>query len=63
MEIIGSDQSDVQRIGGVGVRVQFDETSICNGRLIVNPSSALDDVVGTQWIICGVVHNDCRSFF
>lgn len=45
----------IPRIGGEGQIVQLDETAICRGRIISNPSSEIDDIPGVQWIIGGVV--------
>jgi hypothetical protein len=62
MDIIGNYEIESLKIGGAGIRVQFDETAICNGRLIIKPSNTQDDVFGTQWIIGDVVQNDSRQF-
>ena len=35
-----------ERIGGIGTRVQIDETAICRGRIILNPSSRYDETPG-----------------
>ncbi|KAF9761437.1 hypothetical protein NGRA_2645 [Nosema granulosis] len=45
------------------VRVQLDETAICNCMFITNPSSTYDDIFGVQWILFGVVEENCREFF
>ncbi|WUR04946.1 DDE-TNP-IS1595 domain-containing protein [Vairimorpha necatrix] len=62
MEIIASESDDSYQIGGTSVRVQFDETAICNGLIVSNPSSTLDSMPGIQWIIGGIVEGNCREF-
>lgn len=52
-----------EMIGGVGVEVQIDETAICNGAIITNPSSAYDNTPNTQWLIGGIENNESQSFF
>ena len=42
------------KIGGEGIRVQFDEIAICNGELIPNPSSTLDNKPNVQWLVVGL---------
>ncbi|KAG0416762.1 hypothetical protein EQH57_1111 [Dictyocoela roeselum] len=32
-----------KKIGGKNTRVQIDETAICRGKIIINPSDTLDD--------------------
>jgi hypothetical protein len=50
------------KIGGENVRVQVDETVICNGEIIVTPTSTMDDKYGIQWIVGAVVEGNCREF-
>ena len=50
------------KIGGEGIGVQFDETAICNGELIPNPSSTLDNKPYIQWLVGGVEEGNCRNF-
>lgn len=51
------------RIGGEGIVVQVDETAICNGRIILNPSSSIDEIDGVQWIVGGVVEGSPSEIF
>lgn len=62
MEQIGDNTTNNNQIGGADVRVQFDETAICNGLVVINPSSTLDNAPGIQWIVGGVVEGNCREF-
>jgi hypothetical protein len=50
------------KIGEENVRVQVDETAICNGEIIVNPTSTMDDKYGIQWIVGAVVEGNCCGF-
>ena len=50
------------KMGGEGIGVQFDETAICNGELIPNPSSTLDNKPYIQWLVGGVEEGNCRNF-
>ena len=50
------------KIGGEGIRVQLDETAICNGELISNPSSTLDNKPNVQWLVGGIEGTNCRNF-
>ena len=50
------------KIGGEGIGVQFDETAICNGELIPNPSSTIDNKPNIQWLVGGVEEGNCRNF-
>ncbi|KAG0435096.1 hypothetical protein DMUE_4888 [Dictyocoela muelleri] len=52
-----------EMIGGVGLEVQIDETAICNGTIITNPSSAFDDIPNPQWLIRSIENNERQSFF
>lgn len=63
MDVLGSETGIVERIGGEGVRVQIDETAICNGLVISDPSNSLDNLPNIQWIVGGVVEGDCKKFF
>ncbi|KAF7685962.1 hypothetical protein CDIK_3289 [Cucumispora dikerogammari] len=53
----------VAKIGGSGTFVQIDETDICKGRIILNPSSAYDDIKGAQWLVGGVTEGVKKEFF
>ena len=50
------------KIGGEGIGVQFDETAICNGELIPNPSSTLDNKPNVQWLVRDLEERNCRNF-
>ena len=50
------------KIGGEGIRVQFDEAAICNGELNPNPSSTLDNKLNVQWLVGSVEEVNCRNF-
>ncbi|KAG0421375.1 hypothetical protein DMUE_6296, partial [Dictyocoela muelleri] len=52
-----------QKIGGPGIRVQIDETAICRGKIILNPSNTLDDMEGIQWLVGGIEETIQRKFF
>ncbi|KAG0425750.1 hypothetical protein DMUE_6014 [Dictyocoela muelleri] len=51
------------KIGGNGIAVQIDETAICRGRIIQNPSSTLDETPGIQWLIGGVEVSESKKIF
>ena len=51
------------KISGEGIRVQFDETAICNGELIPNPSSTLDNKPNVQWLLGGAEEGNCGALF
>ena len=42
--------------------MQFDETAICNGELIPNPSSTLDNKPNVQWLLGGAEEGNYRNF-
>lgn len=63
LEKFGEEPEDEIKIGGEDIRVQLDETAICNGMIISNPSSTYDVIPGVQWILGGVVEGNCREFF
>lgn len=63
LDVIGSTANEVVKIGGEGQRVQVDETAICNGLIITDPSNSLDNIHGIQWIVGGVVEGNCKEFF
>ncbi|WUR03783.1 DDE-TNP-IS1595 domain-containing protein [Vairimorpha necatrix] len=63
METISNSSTVVTTIGGVGQRIQIDETAICNGIIVSNPYSRLDSEPGIRWIIGGVLEGNCREFF
>ncbi|KAG0442089.1 hypothetical protein DMUE_0546, partial [Dictyocoela muelleri] len=43
--------------------VQIDETAICRGQIITNPSSTNDNTPIIQWLIGGIEDTDERRFF
>ncbi len=55
------DYNESIKIGGPDIRVQFDETAICNGKIITDPSNTEDNLPGTQWIVGGVIENNCKE--
>jgi hypothetical protein len=63
VSIISSTTPEVIKIGGTGIRVQIDETAICNGLVVSNPSNRYDNIPKIQWIVGGVVEGNCRQFF
>lgn len=62
-DVIGDETEVIEKIGGAGVRIQIDETAICNGLVISDPSNTLDNLPNIQWIVGGVVEGDCKKFF
>jgi hypothetical protein len=52
-----------EKIGGLDVEIQIEETAICNGQLVTDSSNTLDSTPKTQWIIGGVEKNDLRNLF
>lgn len=52
-----------KRIGGLGYDVQIDETAICNGLIIKNPSNTLDTKSSIQWIVGGIDNTPEKNFF
>ncbi|KAF7685771.1 hypothetical protein CDIK_3480 [Cucumispora dikerogammari] len=53
----------VAEIGGPRTYVQVDETDICKGGLILNPSSAYGDIKKAQWLVSGVIEGLKKEFF
>ncbi|KAG0439757.1 hypothetical protein DMUE_2209 [Dictyocoela muelleri] len=43
-----------EKIGKDNIIVQVVETAICQGRIIENLFSEVDDIPGVQWLVCGV---------
>ena len=62
LQVISEQEPEMVKIGGEGIGVQFDETAICNGELIPNPSSTLDNKPNIQWLVGGVEEGNCRNF-
>ncbi|KAF9761129.1 hypothetical protein NGRA_2836 [Nosema granulosis] len=62
METIGEQIEEMNMIGGEGIKVQFEETAICNGVIISDSSNAYDEIPGITWIIGGVVEGNFREF-
>ncbi|KAG0425998.1 hypothetical protein DMUE_6001 [Dictyocoela muelleri] len=60
-------KSDIifSKIGGPGIRVQIDETAICRGKIITNPSNTLDGERNNeiQWLIGGIEETDEKRIF
>jgi hypothetical protein len=52
-----------EKIGVENCGVQLDETVICTGCIITQPSNTLDNVNGIQWILGGIEKNEARKFF
>lgn len=55
--------NNFNKIGGENIVVQIDETAICRGKIITNPSNTLDDMKGIQWIVGGVVEGKPSEVF
>ncbi len=51
-------ENDLERsslmLGGNGVAVQVDETAICRGRIISDPTSCYDNIPNVTWLV-GVI--------
>jgi hypothetical protein len=43
--------------------VQVDETAICRGLILNNPSNTVDEIPGVQWIVGGVAENSTFDCF
>ena len=43
LQVISEQEPEMVKMGGEGIRVKFDETAICNGKLIPNSSIPLDN--------------------
>ena len=52
-----------EKIGGKRLVVVVDETAICRGRLILDPSNELDNIPGVTWIVGGVVEGMKKEVF
>lgn len=55
--------NNFNKIGGENTIVQIDETAICRGKIITNPSNTLDETKGIQWIVGGVVEGNPSEVF
>jgi hypothetical protein len=55
--------TNIEKIGGVEKIIQLDETAVCRGRIISNPSSTSDDNPYTQWLLGGIEESDEKRFF
>ncbi|KAG0435235.1 hypothetical protein DMUE_4820 [Dictyocoela muelleri] len=57
-------QDDDIVLGGENVRVQFDETAICDGQIIKDPSNTEDESNNRriQWLVGGVEVGNCGRF-
>ncbi|EEQ81494.1 hypothetical protein NCER_102052 [Vairimorpha ceranae BRL01] len=62
LRVISEQEPEMVKIGGEGIGVQFDETAICNGELIPNSSSTLDNKPNIQWLVGGVEEGNCGNF-
>lgn len=58
--IIKEINANFEKIGGSNIEVQLDETAICNGKIISDPSNLNDNLEGIQWIFGGIA-NDCSG--
>lgn len=52
-----------QKIGGEDLEVQLDETAICNGMIITNPSNILDDKKGFNGLLEELTILQTKIFF
>jgi hypothetical protein len=43
-----------QKIGGLNIRVQVDETVLVRGRLITDPKSTADEIPSSVWLVGGI---------
>ena len=62
MQVISEQEPEIVKIVGEGIEAQCDETAICNGELIHNPSSTLDNKLNVQWLLGGVEEGNCKNF-
>ncbi|KAF9762449.1 hypothetical protein NGRA_2000, partial [Nosema granulosis] len=62
METIGEHTEKMNMIGGENIKVQFDETAICNRVIISETSNVYEEIPRLTWIIGGVVECNCREF-
>ena len=62
LQVTSEQEPEMVKIGGEDIGVQFDETAICNGELIPNPSSTLDNKLNVQWFVGGVEEGSCKNF-
>ncbi|KKO73750.1 hypothetical protein AAJ76_2580001399 [Vairimorpha ceranae] len=62
LQVISEQEPEMVKMGGEGIGVQFDETAICNGELISNPSSTPDNKPNVQWLMGDIEGTNCRNF-
>lgn len=51
------------KIGGIGSVIQVDETAICRGSIIINPSSTEDEIANTTWLVGGIEEGNLQRIF
>lgn len=51
------------KLGGLGYKVQVDESVICRRGTIRNPTSTSDEIRDTTWIIGGIDNTDDKNIF
>ncbi|KAG0418819.1 hypothetical protein DMUE_6391 [Dictyocoela muelleri] len=49
-------------IGGPGLVIQVDETAVCRGRVITDPSNTLDFILNTTWLVGGIKEGSQNIF-
>jgi transposase-like protein len=49
-------------LGGEGVALQVDETAICRGMIITNPTTTQDNIPNTQWLVGIIEESEKRPF-
>lgn len=52
--------NDLQKLGGKGIKVQVDETAICQENLPATPSTLPDDTPVIKWLI-GAIEENCLN--
>ena len=62
LRIISEQEPEMVKICGEGIWVQFDETAICNRKLIPDPYSTLDIKSNAQWLAEDVEEGSYRNF-
>ncbi|KCZ80228.1 hypothetical protein H312_02378 [Anncaliia algerae PRA339] len=62
-KLINYFKNEVLQLGGPGISVQCDETAICNGRIITDPTHKIDETPNTQWILGFIEETTDRKCF